>query len=729
MYGYEDYFDKSLAGTAYEDTAQSMKDYCALCEMLLEDYAGRKGLGTEDNLFSRGVAITEDEMVNYFVNHPMLREVDRYFYVLGEFREDAFSHIAGREEQTPAKVFLPVKKLKEDYGLTDAETVILVLSYMCHENRAYERVFGFLQDDIQSTEPTLGMALSVIGHAFEASELPSAEDILSEERGLFGSLFIKAERNESFPLRTRLILTSAALDFFHEKERETGPLMQVLEKASKMPMFFENEAKALSSLMKQDDQLPALYICGKDEPVITRVCLFACEKNKRALYRISLRELISQFTGLVSEVCESASFYAHTKQAAVLLTDATEENLESETAASLLKELLRLSALFPVLITGSEKLPEILKTGSLTGEPVVRMDLPAPDTDMRTQIWKHYIKEYALSLEKGFEIEELADCYEVGASEIKAAVRQAKVNLTVAGKKKLDKTLVSDALKGIGTVNFQGLAKEVRTVYTWEDISMTKEQEKLLKTACNRYKVKNRIGESWGITKKNAYGNGVSVLLYGPPGTGKTMSAQVVAREIGLPLYRVDTSQLFSKYIGETQKNLNAVFDEAEKSNVILFFDEADALFSKRTDVENSNDRHSNSEIAFLLQRIEEYKGMSLLATNYYSGFDQAFVRRITYAVRLEQPTEEERLALWKGILPDQVPKEKNIDFAFLAKTFELTGSNIKAILLSAAYMAGSEGTSLSMVHIVRAMKYEFDKLGMMPDSGKFGPYAAFLYQ
>ena len=727
MYGYEDYFDEELANKAYANAEEALKDYIALCEMILEDFAGRKGLGTEDNLFSKGMAITEDEMREYFVNHPALRDTDSYFYILGGFVEQALSHIAGREKKTPAKVFLPIKHLKEDYGLTDAETVILALSYMNYGHRSYERVFGFLQDDMALIDPTVGLAISLCCRAFEEN-VPTENELMSKERGLFGSLFSDAEKNVNYPLRTKLILTAAALNFLNGKEMGTEYLRPVKKEEAEAPAFYEDKAKTLAELMKQKEVFPCMYLCGEDAPLISGIVQNACEKSKRTLFEISFAKIATSGEDCVREIAENADFYAKTGGAAVLVTGMTEELLIQSCAPELLAALLEKKDLYPVLLSGAEKLPEPLKTCEIAPEPVLRFEIPAPDTSMRTKMWKHYIKTYGLTLEKGFMVEELADCYEVGDTEIKTAVRQAKLNMLSSGTKKLDKAQAVDALKGIGTVNFKGLAKEIKTVYTWDDISMQEEQRRVLQTACNRYKVKNRIGESWGITKKNAYGNGVSVLLYGPPGTGKTMSAQVVAREIGLPLYRVDTSQLFSKYIGETQKNLGAVFDEAEKSNVILFFDEADALFSKRTDVESSNDRHANSEIAFLLQRIEEYKGMSLLATNYYSGFDQAFVRRITYAVRLEQPDEKERLALWKGILPDLTPTDGNLDYKFLAKTFELTGSNIKAILHSAAYMAGAADEALSMAHIVRAMKYEFDKLGIMPDSGKFGPYAALLF-
>ena len=553
---------------------------------------------------------------------------------------------------------------------------------------------------------------------------------ISDNKGLFGSIFKVAGADMIYPLRSRLILTHAAASYISGSFTEAMPLSGIVKiyGEDSEPVFYGKETYAVSLLLDSKDKFSCVYLEGKDSEAALHIAAKAAQKSNKRLFYLSLNDIKNSDVEDISIAEETVKFYGYMEGITLLLIDVNEMNVNDAFLFVFLKRLLDNKVLYPVLLSGDDKTPQSLKLGRVIKEPVLHIGISALDVKMRTAIWDYYIKSEKLAKDKDFSSEELADCYEIGYGAIKAAVKQAGLNMLVKGVKKVNKDIMIDALKGIGTVNFNGLAKEVKTVYTWDDLCIGKEESRILKTACDRYKIKNRIGESWGITKKNAYGNGVSVLLYGPPGTGKTMSAQVVAREIGLPLYRVDTSQLFSKYIGETQKNLNAVFDEAETSNVILFFDEADALFSKRTDVESSNDRHANQEIAFLLQRIEEYKGMSILATNYYSGFDKAFVRRITYAVRLEQPDYETRLLLWNNTLPDTVPKEKDIDYEFLAENFELTGSNIKAILLSAAYMAGAEDKKLSMSYIVRAMKYEFDKLGMMPDSGKFGQYAAYLY-
>ena len=201
----------------------------------------------------------------------------------------------------------------------------------------------------------------------------------------------------------------------------------------------------------------------------------------------------------------------------------------------------------------------------------------------------------------------------------------------------------------------------------------------------------------------------------------------MIANELTLPLYRVDISQISSKYIGETEKNLAVIFNAAAKANVILFFDEADALFSKRTSVGDSHDKYANSETAYLLQKIEEYDGMSILSTNYYNNFDDAFVRRITYSIHLQQPDKETRFTLWTTILPKTAAVSDDIDFKFLADKFDLSGSNIKAILFNAAYMAGAEKSEIEMRHIVRAMEYEFNKLGKLVNNSDFGDHKKYL--
>ena len=202
------------------------------------------------------------------------------------------------------------------------------------------------------------------------------------------------------------------------------------------------------------------------------------------------------------------------------------------------------------------------------------------------------------------------------------------------------------------------------------------------------------------------------VLFAGPSGTGKTMAADIIAGELGLDLYKIDLSTVVSKYIGETEKNLSKIFTEAETSNAILFFDEADALFGKRSEVKDSHDRYANIETGYLLQRMEEHEGVVILASNFRKNMDEAFVRRLHFTVEFPFPNEEDRRRIWEGVWPEATPRDPALDVGFLAGRFQVTGGNIRNIALSAAFLAADDSGVVSMQHLIRATQREYQKMG-----------------
>lgn len=250
------------------------------------------------------------------------------------------------------------------------------------------------------------------------------------------------------------------------------------------------------------------------------------------------------------------------------------------------------------------------------------------------------------------------------------------------------------------------------TGYQWDDLVLPERQKEQLRNACNRILYRRQIYSTWGFGQKVRYGRGVSMVFSGPPGTGKTMSAGVVAELLGTTLLQVDLAAVVSKYIGETEKNLNLVFDTAMQGQGVLFFDEADVLFSRRTQVNDSNDKHSNMEAAYLLQKMEEYEGVVILATNYMQNMDEAFKRRIQFMIEFPFPDESGRRMLWEKVFPQQLEFDGIPDYDFLAKHFELTGSHIKNIALQAAFFAADEGKGVSMEHIIKALLLEMRKTG-----------------
>jgi SpoVK/Ycf46/Vps4 family AAA+-type ATPase len=232
--------------------------------------------------------------------------------------------------------------------------------------------------------------------------------------------------------------------------------------------------------------------------------------------------------------------------------------------------------------------------------------------------------------------------------------------------------------------------------------------------------------EEWGFAAKLPYGRGVSAILVGPPGTGKTMVAQLLARELGYDLYRIDLSQVVNKYIGETEKNLARIFSAAETANAVLFFDEADALFGKRSDVRDAHDRYANIEIAYLLQRMEQYDGVAILATNLRQNVDNAFLRRLHFIIEFPMPDEAHRARMWQEFLPPEAPVD-TIDFEFLAREFRLSGGNIRNIVVSAAYLAAANGGRIGMSHLMRAAWREHQKIGRVFAPNDAGDYVAAL--
>ena len=224
------------------------------------------------------------------------------------------------------------------------------------------------------------------------------------------------------------------------------------------------------------------------------------------------------------------------------------------------------------------------------------------------------------------------------------------------------------------------LARKITPHYTWGDIVLPPDRLQQLREICNQLKYRARVYDEWGFDRKLSLGKGLNVLFAGPSGTGKTMAAEIMAGELGLDLYKIDLATVVSKYIGETEKNLARIFGEAETSNAILFFDEADALFGKRSEVRDSHDRYANIEISYLLQRMEEYDGVAILATNLHKNMDEAFVRRMHFTVEFPFPDQTYRLRIWEKIWPAETPRAPGLDLDFMARRFEITGGSIRNI-------------------------------------------------
>jgi SpoVK/Ycf46/Vps4 family AAA+-type ATPase len=256
------------------------------------------------------------------------------------------------------------------------------------------------------------------------------------------------------------------------------------------------------------------------------------------------------------------------------------------------------------------------------------------------------------------------------------------------------------------------LAQKLSLPYAWDELVVPPAVRTELELARTWMREQHRVLDRWGFARRLPMARGLTMLFSGQPGTGKTMAAQVLARELALDLYRVDLSRVVNKYIGETEKNLARLFDEAQAAGAILFFDEADALFGKRSEVKDAHDRYANLEVGYLLQRMEEYEGVTILASNRARDMDEAFTRRFHFLIDFPMPDEAHRLKIWAGMFPPETQTSPDLDLRGLAKSFEISGGEIKNAVLSSAFIAAGMKVPICTEHVKRAVRREFQKSG-----------------
>jgi AAA+ superfamily predicted ATPase len=343
---------------------------------------------------------------------------------------------------------------------------------------------------------------------------------------------------------------------------------------------------------------------------------------------------------------------------------------------------------------------------------------------IRREAWQTAI-EVAFGGRDGADVDALANQFVLTGGQIRDAVRYARDDLRLRGKSgALPCTADLFAAARMQSQRDLGsLVQRIEPVYSWDDLVLPVATLTQLREVAAALKNRHIVYTQWGFEEKLSLGKGLKALFAGESGTGKTMTAEVMARELGLDLYKIDLSTVVSKYIGETEKNLNRIFRAAQSSNAIIFFDEADALFGKRSEVKDAHDRYANIEVAYLLQKIEEYDGFVILATNLILNIDDAFKRRMNYTVEFPFPDEDHRELLWRGMFPPQTPLAEDLDFAFLARQFSMSGGNIKNAALAAAFLAAAEQSAVQMRHLIQSVAREWQKLGKLPSAADFKQY------
>ena len=685
--------DAARLDRGYTGQDELLRDLMACLDLhLYYYYAHHQWLGPSSEMKNLlGLVVTREEF-----EHNLTKAAQRGLSdeLSGEEREQlelALATIRLRMERTTAS--LPLTELFRRFELDDFERSCVVLAYAPETDLKYTKLFAYLQDDMTRKAP--GVSLCSELFLPEGDELASC--ISRFRGGGFTRLFEPAELEKGM-----LVLRREAVEFL-----ATGTLRD----SSAFRLFDGGSSARLEPLIIQEDvarQLDAAFAYpGR--------CCIRLSGPLGGGKRFQIEHLMARqrercvFADLEGddwrEKAQTAAIAADLIDACLCLyhLDRKDETGQSVPPPQAMMEELERLELHRDKRFFLSQLASPMRLRTLT----VELELPQATETERLTLFDSILRDAELT---GCTTEELAAKFRFSPRQIRVACEQALGLARLNGAGEISGELIHRCCYRQSVHRLGELATQVRPGYTWDDVVLPEAQKNLMKHACGHIRYRHQVSARWGFGNKVGYGWGLSILFAGSPGTGKTMCAQVIAHELNMELYKINLSQIVSKYIGETEKNLRALFTEAKNASCILFFDECDALFGKRSEVKDSHDRNANVEVAYLLQQIEEYDGVCILATNLMGNIDAAFMRRITYVVHFPFPEPPAREAIYRGLLPADAPVSEDIDWRFLAEKFELSGGHIKNIVLSAAFMAAGEGAPIAMRHLLRAAVTEMKK-------------------
>jgi len=678
----------------------------ALCMLCLER---KEGEGSE--ALSRVGSLLKDVEVA-----KSLRPQNEAPSPMDESLYSIYEELLGKEaEGLEDGGLLPIARVCQIGFLQPIERLATLMAYAVDRNRKYERIFGILSEETEIVaKPTVGLVID-----FASVFLPEESisiSCLTNDDSFLNQIIMEPVKYKSGASRLSRVFSLNKSVFQYLED--AAHFDEGLDKLSGYcdlftPQYFENtifwhekELEELATVSEYTSMSPEKYViqikgrAGTGKRYLMQALGDRIDSNILCLYHDRLMTISPERR---EELCRELIIRACLNEALIYLDNVgLEEKQGMEELKTTLNFILRF---IPIVYIGSKDF-ETDKEKSR----IIWHTITVSEANARQQIrfWRYFAEKNAVTLTESIDLDEIVSLYNFTPGKIEEIIQSASID----GYDDLDRDTLFRQIRKCNSVNFGHMASRLETGFTWEDIVLSEKSERLLRQACNRIKYRKVVMDEMGFAQKIPYGNGTSVCLYGPPGTGKTMAAQVLAHELGMDLYRIDLSQIESKYIGETQKQLASLFDAANESNVILFFDEADSLFAKRTEVSDSNDRHSNSQVAFLLQKIEEYSGISILTTNAMNNFDNAFKRRMTYVIQLEKPDQEVRYELWKKVFPEGSSNIGDKVLERFAERAELSGSGIKSSAVSAAYIAASRGNLIERDDLEEAVVYEMEKAG-----------------
>jgi len=644
----------------------------------------------------RGLYITEaevDELLAAGPGTPGIVLPDAESAVrLAELEAEADTAEAGGEE-------LRLRRLARGFDLDALDVELLLVALAPDLDARFERLYGYLHDDVTRRRASTGLALELC-HV-SVGDGPGRTRFESSAALVAGGLVLVEEPDRPFltrPLRVPDRVTFHLLGHDQPDPIISGLLSVVPDAATGDTAPLVRAIKAGTGLVYLRDQVGASGF---------GLAAQALAVTGRSAVAIDLSRLDS-----AAEVAGVAAIAAREArlQGAGLVAGPVEVLAERGPAA---------------VRAWAEARCLVILTGARSWDPAWSRDVPCilsapvPNAAERAGLWRAALNggpsavcDPALAVAQ----------FRLGAHQISRAAKAACLQAVVEDRPLRDADLQLGA-RGQNAAGLERLARRVEARVGWDDLVLPAAVMAQVRALGDRARHRDLVLDSWGMGAKSSRGRGITALFAGDSGTGKTMSAQVVAGELGLDLYVIDLSSVVDKYVGETEKNLDRIFDEADRVNAVLLFDEADAIFGKRSEVRDAHDRYANVEVAYLLQRMELFDGVAILTTNLRANVDEAFTRRLDAIIDFPLPEEEDRRRLWDRHLRPTLPRSNDIDLDFLANAFKISGGNIRNVAVSAAYLAAAEARPIGMADLIRATHDEYQKLGHLCLEAEFGPY------
>ena len=622
-------------------------------------------------------------------------------------------------------VELRLERLARTFGLEDFDVGVLLVCLAVEIDLRYERLYAYLQDDVTKKRPSVDLAIHLLapigGAAVELRRrFLSASPLVAHQ---IVHLLEDPSQPQS-PLLARVLkaderIVQFLLGIDQIDARLLDAARLVMPERSLDDLLLGDDARRAfrhAWPMNAGAPLPALLLHGPAGAGKCSVAEALCRERNWPVLVVDVAAFAAEpeaapaparWAGIVSLVEREAAL----RGAAVhwRRIDALSGDAQRGALAALLRAIDGGRA--PCFVAGPDAIDATLSFPRRGG---IVMRMPAPTHAQRTTSWTAVLDD--VKVEAHTDLASLATRFKLSFGTIRESAATARRLARVRGGGEAAITMrdLQDACRMHSNQRLASLARKTSPHYQWNDIVLPADRVAQLREICNHVKYRDRVYGDWGFGRKLALGKGLAVLFAGPSGTGKTMAAGIIAAELALDLYKIDLSTVISKYIGETEKNLSRIFDEAETSNAILFFDEADALFGKRSEVRDSHDRYANIEVGYLLQRMEEYEGIAILATNFRKNMDDAFVRRLHFTVEFPFPDHDDRRRIWQGIWPQDTPRDDALDLELLAQRYEMTGGNIKNVALAAAFLAADDGQVVRMSHVIQATLREYQKTGKL---------------